>query len=233
MLIGTRLVYPDEVGLWDAELMQISVYRNMEKNLNIMMDSVQACRDAEIRFVIHPVGYSLLDDDALRTLAIMAEWSDNALILHDERAPDGSRLTGDYGDRFRKALKELGAITRISLENAIDTVDVQWFWNNFADSVTIDIGHIEAAGLNSVEFIKELSEDTIDKVQYVHLHRNNGIHGGITDHWPLNCGCRELRSLEELIKRKSDLNVILELNETNEIGESLRILRKLRDRLHV
>jgi len=231
MLIGTRLVYPDEVGLWDAELLQISVFKNMEKNLNIMMDSVRACREAGIKYVIHPVGYSLLDGDMMKTLTYMAEWSDRALILHDERAPDSSRLEGRYEVRFRKAVEELSAITNISLENAIDTGDVQWFWNKFADSVTIDIGHIEVTGLNSVEFIKSLSEDIINKVQFVHMHRNNGLHGGITDHWPLSRDCRELKSLEELLKRKSDVNVILELNETDEIGDSLNILRELRNQL--
>ncbi len=65
----------------------------------------------------------------------------------------------------------------------------------------------------------------------MHIHRNNGWHGGLTDHWPLSPDCRELRALEELIKIKSDVSIILEINETEMTEDSLKILRALRDRL--
>lgn len=229
MRIGTRLVNPEEVGLWNAELLQISVYRNMENNLDIMIDSARACREAGIDYVIHPLGYSLLDEKVFETLALIAEWSDLALILHDERTPEGERLTGSNKMQFQRSIDELGAITHISLENSTNTADVQWFWETFADSITIDIGHIESAGLNSVEFIKSLDDDIIHKIEFAHMHRNNGLHGGITDHWPLRRECREIKALEELMKKKSDISVILELNETDEIGESLSILNELRN----
>ncbi len=222
------MVYPNEVGLWNAELMQISVYRNMANNLDVMMDSVRACRDAGINYVMHPVGYSLLDDEVAETLALIAEWSDLALILHDERTPEGDRLTGSHKALFDRAIDELGSMTHISLENSTNTADVQWFWDNFANSITVDIGHIESAGLNSIEFIKSLDEDTIRKVEFVHMHRNNGMHGGITDHWPLRRECRELMALEELINKKPDISVLLELNEVDEIGDSLSLLNELR-----
>ncbi len=228
MQIGTRLVYPEEAGLWNAEFLQISVYRNMKNNLDIMMDSVRACRDAGISYAIHPVGYSLLDDETFDTLALIAEWSDRVLILHDERTPEGKRLTGRHKELFQRSIDKLGTMTNISLENSTNTADVQWFWDTFAASITIDIGHIEAAGLNSIEFIKSLNDETIRKIEFAHMHRNNGMHGGITDHWPLRRGCRELQALEELIKKKSDISVILELNETEEIGDSLKILDELR-----
>ncbi len=229
MRIGTRLVYPSEVGIWNAELLQISVYRNMENKLDIMKDSVRACRDAGFSYVIHPVGYSLLDDETFETLALIAEWSDLALILHDERTPEGERLTGSHEILFQQSIDKLGTMTHISLENSTNTSDVQWFWNKFADSITIDIGHIESAGLNSVEFIKSLNSDIIRKIEFVHIHRNNGLHGGITDHWPLRRDCRELTALKELMKKKSDINVILELNEVDEIGDSLSLLDELRN----
>ena len=65
----------------------------------------------------------------------------------------------------------------------------------------------------------------------MHIHRNNGWHGGITDHWPLNPDCREVRAFRELIKRKPDVSVILEINETEMIGASLRLLSAIRDEL--
>jgi sugar phosphate isomerase/epimerase len=231
MLIGTRMVFPEEVGQWDADFLQISFYRNMDNNLNIMKDSVNACRDAGKRYVIHPVGYSVLDKSDFSTLAIIAELADLALILHDERDPDGERITGRHETLFKNAIEELGAITHLSFENAVNTRDVRWFWDKYADSVTVDIGHIEVAGLDSVEFIKSLDNATINKIEYTHMHRNNGLHGGITDHWPLRRDCTELKALEELAGRKSDIHVLLELNETDEIGESLNILKEFRDRL--
>lgn len=231
MLIGTRLVYSSEVGLWNAELLQISVYKNMEKNIEIMMDSVRACRDSNFNYIIHPVGYSLLDETMLKKLVVIAEWSDLAVILHDERSPDGERIKGRHESAFRKAIDELKSITHISFENSTDTGDVRWFWDEFADSITIDIGHIEVAGLNSLDFIKSLDKDTINNIKFVHMHRNHNLRGGITDHWPLTHGCRELRALKALAEIKSDISVILELNETGEIGDSLNILRELRDKL--
>jgi hypothetical protein len=227
------MVFPEEVGQWDAELLQISVYRNMDNNLNIMMDSVRACKDADKHYVIHPVGYSVLDKSDFSTLAIIAEQADLALILHDERAPDGERLNGRHEALFRKALGELRSVTHVSFENAVNTRDVQWFWDNYADSVTVDIGHIEVTGLNSIEFIQSLDKETVNKIEFAHIHRNNGLHGGITDHWPLQRDCKELKALGELARLQSDISVLLELNETDEIGESLNILREFRDRLQI
>jgi sugar phosphate isomerase/epimerase len=231
MLIGTRMVFPEEVGQYDADFLQISVYRNMDNNLKIMRDSVNACRNAGKHYVIHPVGYSVLNKSDFSTLAIIAELADLALILHDERAPDGVRIIGRHETLFRNAIEELGTITHLSFENAVNTRDVRWFWDKYADSVTVDIGHIEVAGLDSVEFIKSLDNATINKIEYTHMHRNNGLHGGITDHWPLRRDCTELKALKELAGRKSDINVLLELNETDEIGESLNILKEFRDLL--
>ncbi len=204
----------------------------MKGNLELMMGCAHACREADIRYVIHPVRYSLLQEDMFQDLRKIAEWADLALILHDEKTPDGGRLKGQHDARFRKALEELKSITSISFENSTDTADVKWFWNNYADnSITLDIGHIESSGLNSVEFIRSLDKECIEKIQFVHIHRNNGLRGGITDHWPLRLDCREIKALEELIKIKSDVSVILEINEIEEIQDNLEILKSLRDKL--
>ncbi|MEW6599342.1 MAG: hypothetical protein AB1499_00070 [Nitrospirota bacterium] len=228
MLIGTRVLYPEEVDYWDADLLQISVYRGMEGGLDFMRKCVRVCKDAGVRFVIHPVKYSLLQQDTFGELLEMAELADLALILHDEKSPDGSRLSGESESMFRKSLDRLREVTEVSLENSTNTRDIHWFWNNFADSVTLDIGHVESSGLDSVDFVQSLDETVIEKLRFVHIHRNNGLRGGITDHWPLAPGCRELNALRELLNVKSDISIILEINEIEKINESLGLLRGLR-----
>jgi sugar phosphate isomerase/epimerase len=228
MKIGTRVLYPEEVDIWEAELLQISVYYGMKHNLDIMSDCVHACKTAGISYVIHPVGYSMFDRKMLKDLRKMAEITDIGIILHDERSPDGGRIEGRDEDRLLNAIGELRSITGISFENATNTHDVRWFWNTFAGSITLDIGHIESAGLDSVEFVRTLEEEHLQKIRFVHMHRNNGMHGGITDHWPLTAGCREMEALRSLLKVRYDISVILEINEIEMIPESLDILKALR-----
>ncbi len=231
MTIGSRVLYPEEVGLWNVELLQISVYNGMKGCLDLMRNCARQCRELGIRYVVHPVGYSLLEKSTMKDLRVMAEWTDLALILHDEKAPGGGRLRGGYERSFRTALDELSSITTVSFENAEDTADVLWFWRNYADSITLDLGHVETAGLDAVRFIGSLDDSSIGKIEFVHIHRNNGWHGGIRDHWPLSPGCRELEALRTLLRRKPDLNVILEINETEMTGESLKLLRELEEEL--
>jgi hypothetical protein len=233
MTIGIRIIYQEEIGVWNAELLQISVYCGMKDNIEIMKDCVYKCRDMGIRYVIHPVSYSLLQKGLFKELLKIAEFSDVALILHDERTPASERLMGRYETQFRSALKELKSITHISFENATNTRDVQWFWENYAESITLDIGHVESAGLDSIEFVKSLNKECIHKIQFVHIHRNNIMRGGITDHWPLTPDCRELRALKELIKIKPEVGVILEINENNMIGDNIRLLNELRHTFHI
>jgi len=231
MLVGTRVLFPEEVNRWDAEFLQITVYRSMKNNIMKMKDCVRLCRKRGIRYVIHPVGYFLQDKAMHEELRLMAELSDLALILHDEKTFEDGRLSGETGTDFRETVRELGSVSRVSFENAVDTSDVRWFWDNFAESITLDIGHVEAVGLDSIDFVKSLDEKTINKIDYVHIHRNNGWHGGLTDHWPLIGDCREIFALETLLKIKTDIGVILEINETEMTGESLELLRELRDKL--
>jgi hypothetical protein len=233
MFIGTRVLYPEEIQQWDAEMVQVSVYQGMHGNMDLMKGCAQACREAGIPFVIHPVGYSLLQDNTLPDIIEMADHADRALILHDEKSPDGRKLEGRNADRFRGILKDLASLAHISFENATDTKNVQWFWNTFAESITLDIGHVESSGLDSLNFVASLDEISIRKVQFVHIHRNNGLHGGITDHWAIHRRCREFKALRELVTMHPDVSVILEINETETIAECLDLLRTLRDELHV
>ena len=230
MIIGTRVVYAEEVSRWDAELLQISVYRFWEDSINVMKQTASACKDVNIPYVIHPVGYTVLNDETFGDITMMARLSDRALILHDERNSEGARIEGDQAEEFRKRIRTLQADAHISFENATDTGDVKWFWNKFSDSITLDIGHVESSGLDSFEFVTALDDSTINKIEYVHMHRNNGLRGGITDHWPLTAACREYRALQALVQLKPEVTVILEINELDDIADSLNLLRTLREK---
>ena len=234
MIYGYRIEREEEVGLYPAGLVQISIYRGFNDRLDRILRTVSACRSLNLRYVIHPVGYFLSEtrsDHRAKTMEVMrtvARNVDCALIIHDETTPWGKRLEGMYEKAYRDALFELSALCPLSIENANNTPDIEWFWKQFATSVTLDIGHVEAAGIDSVRFVRELERDIIAKIDFVHLHRYNGPHsGGLMDHWSLLENCRELNSLKYLLKRKYDIGVILEINDRENLGESLKLLEKL------
>ena len=234
MIYGYRVVREDEVGLYPAGLIQISYYRGLSNGIDQMIKTVDACRSQKIRFVIHPLGYTLSDPRAAyrsETMEIMraiAAYVDLALIIHDETTPSGARLEDMHERAFRDSLDELSSLCNVSIENAGNTRDVTWFWHVFASSVTIDIGHLEAAGIDSIKFINELGIDIIDKINYVHLHRYNGLNRSeLRDHWSLVEGCRELRALKVLLERKDDIGVILEINDMENLGESMALIEAL------
>lgn len=231
MKIGTRVLYPEEVDQYQADLVQISVYRRFHDNIDMMKRCVERCRKKGVRYVIHPVQYRLRDSDVLDDLREMADASDLALILHDERGPGNSRLTDRETESFLDILTDLRSRAEISFENAACTADVHWFWDNFADSITLDIGHVESSGMNSSVFVQSLGMETIDKIRFVHVHRNNGLRGGITDHWPVTPGCREIQALKDLLKRREDISVILEINEIESIADGLTLLKSIKDSL--
>jgi len=230
MLVGTRVVFPEDLNQWDADLVQISVYRGMRDRMGVMRQCASLCRRAGVRFVIHPVEYSFAGgrEDMLSEAIEMARLADLALIIRDERDPGGGRLSGEGEEGFRRALDKLGAEAPVSVENAAHSGDIKWFWDRFGGSITLDLGHLESSGMDSVEFVRSLEPRHLDRLQFVHAHRNGELRGGITDHWPLEPGCREMEALAALLGRKGDLSVILELNETGSIGENLSLLRALR-----
>jgi len=236
MLYGYRVTDREEVGLYSADLIQISFYHGWGMGLAELEDVVSSCRDKRIRYVIHPVNFFLSEtrprerEATMEALRLMARWTDMGLIIHDEGTPLGGRLHGLWEKNYRDGLEELEGLCHVSIENANNSRDVEWLWRNYALSITIDIGHLEASGINSEKWMKDLPSDLLDRVEYVHLHRNNGLRGGLTDHWPITKNCREVKAIECLLKRKSDINVILEINETEELEENLGILDGLRSR---
>ena len=233
MIAGYRITRPEEAGRFKAgRLAQISVYHGMDGNLERVKDCALACRRISLPYVIHRVNYSLLDPtpQTFLDLKAMTGWSDLGFILHDEAGPDWGRVTGSQEAVLAGKIKELESLAPVSFEDAVNVKDVIWFWEKFARSVTLDIGHLEAAGINSVEYVKTLPDEIVRKIDYSHMHRNHTFRHGLTDHWPLVAGCRELAALKELLIRKPDVKVILELNEEGVDG-SLALIYALEDEL--
>jgi len=231
MRIGHRIIEPQEAGRWEAELLQISVYKNWGGSHDVARRCAERCAETGLPHVLHPVGYSLLDDEDRRAVLAMLPLAGEAIIMHDERTSDGGRLTAELISRYTDAVREMAEHVHVSIENSEFTADIIWFWREVGGGVTLDMGHMERAGINSESFVTSLPQDIISRVDYVHMHHNNGLHGGIPDHWPLRPGCRELAALELLLEKKKDVGVILEINEREETAESLQLLAKLRARL--
>ena len=227
MRIGSRITMPEQVHTWDLDIAQISFYKGFRFNLEHIKVCALACRKKVVPYVIHPVGYRITDTEMFNEINSVTAWVDEALILHDERASDKGRLEGTDGQQFRKALDALPSRLHVSFENATHTKDIIWFWQHYADSVTIDLGHVESSGLDSIEFVKNLDKEIVDKTEYIHMHRNGHFRNGLTDHWYLTPNCRELEALKTFIQRKSDVSVILEINEIEMIEESLTLLRNM------
>lgn len=232
MRIAYRVTTPEDVGRWEGDFAQLSVYRHWKGSLESSRECARLLREKGIRYVVHPVSYSVIaGGDQEEALLELAEIADLGIILHDERSPGGGRLVGEHEERFLSVIEKLSERTAVSFENANDTGDAPWFWDRFATSVTLDIGHVEAAGFDSVKYVRDLPDSIVEKIDYVHIHHNNGLRGGLTDHWPLVEGCREIKALEALLKRRNGFDLILEINEVDEINESIRILRAFLSRL--
>ena len=124
-------------------------------------------------------------------------------------------------------MDELSKLCPVSIENSGNNPDIKWFWREHARSITLDIGHLEVAGIDSVQFVRTLEPDLLEALDFVHMHRVNGVRGGIRDHWGLTTDCRELQALKELLARKKGLKVILEIIEAGDVERSLDLLRSL------
>jgi sugar phosphate isomerase/epimerase len=232
MKIGYRVVEFNDVGRYPADLVQISYWRTFGPDLNQVRKIASRCRELTIPFVIHPVFTPLsetrpdLRKKNIDELNLLADLTDLGMILHDETVPGGGRLFGERLAQYQETLKTLSLSCPVSIENANNTEDIDWFWQEISGSITLDLGHFESSGIDSVEKIKSLPNPILNRVDYVHIHRKNGDHGGILDHWPLTEDCREVQAFRELARRKRDLSVILEVNEMDQVGESLDILKR-------
>jgi sugar phosphate isomerase/epimerase len=244
MEIGYRIVRPGDVGTQPLQFAQISLWHTTdwgvavgERAVTEAIEIAEACRTRGIRTVFHPLEYPLAGERAQNTLAVMrrlARACDLAIIIHDEGGADGRRLSPDGEKAFERNLSEISSLCPVSIENAFRSGDVTWFWERFVVpspenvSITIDIGHLESADIDSIVFIRDLPERLVNRVQFAHMHHKAGERYGIKDHWPLVPGCREIEALKVLRMRRPDIRVVLELDATkDDMGQSIELLKNL------
>jgi len=234
--IGYRVAAKEDINRYPADLVQISYWKRFGPSLEEIREMASACREISLSYVIHPVFTPLsetrpgLREENLMELTALAEMADLGLILHDETGRNGDRLSGRRLKQYRETLERLSSLCPLSIENANNTRDIDWFWREMGGSITLDMGHFESSGIDSVQKVRSLPKEFLNRLDYVHMHRKNGDHGGILDHWPLTRNCREVHALEALLQRKKGISVILEVNEMDQVGESLNILEGIRGR---
>lgn len=244
MQIGYRAIRPADMGSHDLSLVQISLWREAhwgvadgERGIAEAIAMADDCRRLGIRSVFHPLEYPLADErngETMNVLRRLAARADLGIIIHDEGAGNGGRLEGGGASRYEQGLREISGICPVSVENSFNSIDCLWFWERFVlpeganISVTIDIGHLESANVDSIAFIRDLPEPVVRRISFVHMHHKGGERWGVTDHWPLVRGCREIEALKVLLGRKRDLRVILELDAQDDgVRESVKLLEGL------
>jgi sugar phosphate isomerase/epimerase len=244
MQIGYRIIRPQDVGTQPLEFAQISLWRSAswgiadgERAVQEAIEMAGSCKTRGIRTVFHPLEYSLTDEHAPQTLAVMRELAsaaDLGVIIHDEGGARGKRLSAEEESAFERNLREISSLCHVSIENAFNSGDITWFWERFVIparsnvSITVDIGHLESAGIDSIAFIRHMPEHLAERVHFVHMHHKAEERYGIKDHWPLVSGCREIKALKVLLKRKQDVLVILELDAAEYgVRQSIELLKKL------
>lgn len=244
MQLGYRIVRPGDVGIQALNLAQISLWRAAtwgvaegDRAVREAIEIAAACKARGIRTVFHPLEYPLTGARAEHTLEVirrLAAASDLGIIIHDEGGADGRRLSAAEEAQFEENLFSLSSLCPISVENAFNSCDATWFWERFvvqapkSVSITIDIGHLESADIDSISFMETMPERLAERVSFVHMHHKAEERYGIKDHWPLVPDCREIYALKALGKRKKGLQVILELDASEEgMGESIELLKEL------
>lgn len=232
MELGYRIFDSFMIKLCPLPLIQISVMRTSEADLQRVKMLAEMVKTAGKRFVIHPMDVFLSDphpqirQENLVMIQRFAEMTDLGLIIHDEIMPDGQVLRDKRSELFQQGVAELEKICPVALENARDSRHALWFWETFSHQITFDIGHFESDKIDSLAIAKGLSSELATRLAFVHLHRSNGPKpNGLIDHWPLTPDCRELKTLRQLLELKPDLKVILELESKEDIEESLEVLQ--------
>ncbi len=238
-LVGYRVSAPEDVGRYPADFVQVSLYCGAPKAMERMLRTVDACRSSNMPYVVHPVDYRLTHPDRnaragiMEDVRIMARNADIALIVHDETMPDSSRLKGEAADAYDRAVKELSEICPVSVENSSNSHDIRWFWDRYARSITLDIGHLEAAKIDSGAFVKDTADRLSARLDFVHLHRVNSMRKGLVDHWGLVEGCKELHTLERVLSITRSCGIILEIIEEEDVEKSLELVRKAVEDWHL
>ncbi len=245
MEIGYRIIRPGDIGTQQVTFAQISLWRvadwgvaDGERAVTEAIQTARTCKMRGIRTVFHPLEYSLVNAYAEQTLGVMrrlAEAADLGIIIHDEGGDGEKRLSSAEAKRYEKNVNEISRLCRVSIENSFNSGDITWFWDRFVTpgacnlSLTLDIGHLELAGLDSTEFVRNMPQRLIGRTTFVHMHHHDPLgQGWVKDHRALVPDCREIRALQELLKRKQDLWVVLELDsQEDEMGQSIELLRQV------
>jgi sugar phosphate isomerase/epimerase len=247
MEIGYRIIRPEDIGTQPLQLAQISLWRvanwgvaEGEQAVREAIKIAAACKARGIRTVFHPLEYPLTDDHAAQAMDVMrrlAEEADLGIIIHDEGRISGKRLSDAEAERYERNVREISTLCHISIENSYNSGDITWFWERFVApapesvSITLDIGHLELAGIDSVGFVRDMPQHLVERITFVHMHHHNEQEvRGVKDHWPLMPGCREVDALKALLKRKRDMRVILELDAVEDgMRQSIELLKNLQD----
>jgi len=242
MELGYRIIRPEDVGTQPLDFVQISLWRAAnwgvaegEQAVREAIEMAATCKARGIRTVFHPLDYPLTGEDASQTLTVMrrlAAAADLGIIIHDEGNAGGKRLANNETDQYARNVKEISGLCRVSIENSYNSGDITWFWERFAApasvnvSITLDIGHLELAGLDSVRFVRNMPQHLVERTEFVHMHHHDAREPhAVKDHRPLVAGCREIEALRELLKRKQDVRVILELDAAEDgIRRSIELL---------
>ncbi|MFQ5888008.1 MAG: hypothetical protein ACE5HY_04870 [Candidatus Hydrothermarchaeales archaeon] len=239
MKLGYRILKEDDILEESFGPIQITVWHKGYKDIEKTLGLTTSLKNRGIEFVIHPAGLYMSEtrpearDGYLSALIEYAKMTDMGLIIHDETRPDGKRLDGIWRDAYKEGLKILEEICKVSVENAFDSFNAVWFWSEFANSITFDIGHFESAGMDVFRVIEELDKKQLQKIDYIHAHRNNGPHwGSVTDHWPLTEDCREVEALLRLLELKEDIKVIVEV-DSSDLKQSFEALSSRLDKVSI
>jgi len=244
MQIGYRIIRPGDVGKQPLQFAQISLWRTANWGVadgahavKEAIEIAEACKSRGIRTVYHPLEYPLTGELAPRNMEVMrqlAAASDLGLIIHDEGGAGGKRLSDEEEKAYEKNIAKISSLCPVSIENAFNSGDVTWFWERFvvpapkSVSITLDIGHMESADINSIDYVRDMPERLMERVNFVHMHHKAEERYGIKDHWPLEPGCREIEALKILLSRKKDVRVVLELDAAKSgMNRSIDLLKNL------
>ncbi len=244
MQLGYRIIRAADIGTQSVNFAQISLWRTADwgvadgnRGVREAIRMADACRQQGIRTVYHPLEYPLTGELAPGTVEVMqrlAQASDLGIIIHDEGGENG-RLSGPDAVQYGVNVRAVSRLCPVSIENSYNSGDITWFWERFVlpmpepVSITLDIGHLELAGIDSVRFVASLSEALLSRLLFVHIHHHDGASSAwVKDHQALVPGCREIEALRLLLQRKQDLWVIVELDaaETG-MKESIALLKNL------
>ncbi len=243
MELGYRVMRPDDVGKQPLQFVQISLWRQAgwgiadgERGVKEAIEMAANCKRRGIRSVFHPLEYSLSNENGPETVDVMrrlAAAADLGIIVHDE-GRSRQRLGSSEAEQYERNVAEIGKLCPVSIENSYNSTDIAWFWERFvvpaqeSVSITLDIGHLELGGIDSISFVRDMPQRLVNRLRFVHMHHHNSDErSDVKDHRPLVPGCREIEALELLLQRKSDIWVVLELDAADEgMRRSIEVLKR-------